>query len=81
MLKSMHYYDNKHEEVEHCDENRKEDGQRSEHHQSSTVRAKYYTPEISKVKIHSKMPLKIQWRNPVKIHRESDNPLENTTDK
>ena len=50
ILKSMHYYDSKNEEVEHCDENRKEDGQRSEHHQSSTVVAKHCTPEITKSK-------------------------------
>ena len=44
--------------------------------------AEDYTPEIAKVKFHWKMPLKIHWKFRVKIHgKESDNPLENTTDK
>ena len=44
-------------------------------------RAKYYTPEITQVKLHCKMPLKVHWTFPVNIHLESDNHLENTTEK
>ena len=43
-------------------------------------RAKYYTPEITKVTSHWKIPLKAHWKAPVKIHWGSDNPLENTAD-
>ena len=43
--------------------------------------AKWYTPELAKVKFHWKMPLKIHWTFPVKIRLESDNLLETTTDK
>ena len=42
---------------------------------------KYYTPEISKVKIHWKMPLQVHWTIPVRIHWTSDNPFEHTNDK
>ena len=42
--------------------------------------ARYYTPEITKVKFRWNMPLKIQWAIPVQIHRVSDNPLGNNTD-
>ena len=45
------------------------------------VRAKYYTPEITKAKFHWKMLLNNHWTIPVKIHWTSDNPLETTTDK
>ena len=40
-----------------------------------------YTPDVTKVRFHWKMPLKIHWICPVQIHWESDNPLEHTTDK
>ena len=46
-----------------------------------TVRPKYHTPEIAKVKFHWKMPLKTHWAIPVKIYWTSDNPLEHTADK
>ena len=42
---------------------------------------KYYTPEITKVKFHRKMPLTIHWTIPVEIHWKSDDPLDNSTDK
>ena len=45
------------------------------------LRAKDCTPKITKVKFHWKMPRTVHWTIPVKIHRESDNPLANTTDK
>ena len=43
--------------------------------------AKYYTPELAKVKFHWKMTVNVHRNFPVKIHRESDNPFENTGDK
>ena len=48
---------------------------------SSFVGAEDYTPELTKVQIHWKMPLHIHLTIPVKIHWQSDNPSENTTDK
>ena len=45
-----------------------------------TFRANYYTPEITKVKCHRKMPLKVHWTIPVNIHWKSDNPLEHTAE-
>ena len=36
---------------------------------------------ITKVKFHLQIPLKIHWTITVTIHRESDNPLEHTTEK
>ena len=48
---------------------------------TTTIRANYYTPEITKVNFHWKMPLTIHWGIPVKIHWKSDNPVEHTTDK
>ena len=44
------------------------------------VGATYYTPEIAGVKFHQKMPLRLHWRILVKIHRTSDNPLDNAAD-
>ena len=41
----------------------------------------YYTPEITKVKVNLKIPLTIPWTILVKIHWQSDNPLEHTIDK
>ena len=38
-------------------------------------------PEITRVKFHSKRPLKVHWTLPVIIHWRSVNPLEHTTDK
>ena len=38
----------------------------------------YYTPEITKVKFHRKMPLNIHWTTAVTIHWESEHPLEHT---
>ena len=35
-----------------------------------------YTPEITKVKMCWKIPLKVHWGIPVKIHWASDNPVE-----
>ena len=43
------------------------------------LRGKYYTPEITKVKSHWKVPLNIHWTIPVQIHWTSDDPLGNTT--
>ena len=45
------------------------------------LRAKYYTPDMTKVEFHWKMPLKIHWDIPGKIHWKSVNPLGNTTEK
>ena len=45
------------------------------------VGAKDYTPEITKVKFHWKMPREIHWTIPIKTHWRSDNPLGNTTEK
>ena len=42
--------------------------------------AKYCTPEITKTKFHSKFQLKMQWTNPMKIHWENSNPLENAAE-
>ena len=52
--------------------------------------AKYYTPELTKVKFHWKVPMNIHWQFPVKstgkvtilwkMPLESEHPLENTTD-
>ena len=39
-----------------------------------------FSPEITKVKLRWKMPLKIHWNFPVKIRWESDNPAENTAE-
>ena len=43
--------------------------------------ARYYTPEIAKVKFRWKVPLNIHWRFPVQTHWESDNPFEHTAEK
>ena len=43
--------------------------------------AEDYTPEITKVKCHWKMPLIIHREIPETIHWTSDNPFGNTTDK
>ena len=43
--------------------------------------AKDYTPEITKMRIHRKLPLKIHLTILGEIHWKSDNPLEDTTDK
>ena len=45
-----------------------------------TVGAKHFTPELTILKIHRKVPLNIHWTFPVEIHWESDNPLEHTTE-
>ena len=45
------------------------------------TRAKYYTPEITKVKLNWKIPLKIHWNIPENVHRESDYPFGKTADK
>ena len=43
--------------------------------------AKDSTPEITKVKLHWKVPVNVHWKFPVEINWKSDNPLENTTEK
>ena len=47
----------------------------------AAIGANYYTPEITQVKLHSKMPLKIRWISSTNLHRESDTPLEHLADK
>ena len=39
-----------------------------------------YTPDLTRVKFHEKMSLRIHWTLPVKIHWKSDNPLGNTAE-
>ena len=38
------------------------------------VRAKHYTADLARAKIHWEMPLKIHWTTLVNIHRTSDSP-------
>ena len=40
-----------------------------------------HAPEITKMKIHWRMPLKIRWKMPLKILWTSDNPLEHAAEK
>ena len=44
------------------------------------LRAKDHTPEITKIKLRWKMPLKCHSNCPMEIHLKSGNPLENTTE-
>ena len=44
------------------------------------LRATCYTPEITKVKLHGKMPLRVHWKIPVDIHWTSGHLLEHTAE-
>ena len=40
----------------------------------------YYTPKVTTLKFHWKVPLKVHWTFPVNIHWQSDNPFETTAE-